>query len=45
MGEGQAYLRLGDSESLVDLDEATRQITTAVRSFFEFPKSAIPGKE
>ena len=45
LGEGQAYLRLGDSESLVDLDEATRKITTAVHSFFEFPKSAIPGKE
>ena len=40
LGEGQAWLRLGATETHVDLDGATEQIAAAVRSFFD-----IPGKE
>lgn len=35
LGEGQVYLRLGDSETRIDLDRATAEITAAVRGFFE----------
>jgi hypothetical protein len=35
LGEGQVYLRLGDSETRLDLDRATAEITAAVRGFFE----------
>lgn len=35
LGEGQAYLRLGDAETHVDLDRATADITAAVRGFFD----------
>jgi flagellar assembly protein FliH len=35
LGEGQVYLRFDRSEMLVDLDRATAEIATAVRSFFE----------
>lgn len=38
LGEGQAYLRLGASETHVDLDRATAEITAAVRGFFELPE-------
>ncbi|SEM52150.1 flagellar assembly protein FliH [Gemmobacter aquatilis] len=34
LSEGQVYLRLGDSETHIDLDRATAQITAAVRGFF-----------
>lgn len=34
MGEGQVYIRFGTAETKVDLDQATADITTAVRSFF-----------
>lgn len=34
LGEGQVYLRLGDSETRIDLDRATADIATAVRDFF-----------
>jgi flagellar biosynthesis/type III secretory pathway protein FliH len=37
LGEGQAWLRLGASETHVDLDSATEKIAAAVRSFFELP--------
>jgi flagellar assembly protein FliH len=35
LGEGQVYLRFGACETLVDLDRATTEITTAVRGFFD----------
>jgi flagellar assembly protein FliH len=35
LGEGQAYLRLGDTETRVDLDRAIAQIVAAVRGFFD----------
>ncbi|MDT8857972.1 flagellar biosynthesis protein [Paracoccaceae bacterium Fryx2] len=35
LGEGQVYLRLGDTETRIDLDRATAEITAAVRSFFD----------
>ncbi len=35
LGEGQVYLRLGDSETRLDLDRATTEIASAVRGFFE----------
>lgn len=38
LGEGQVYLRLGASETHIDLDRATAEIATAVRGFFETPK-------
>ena len=34
LGEGQVYLRLGDSETRIDLDRATADIAIAVRDFF-----------
>jgi flagellar biosynthesis/type III secretory pathway protein FliH len=37
LGEGQAWLRLGASETHVDLDAATEKIAAAVRSFFDLP--------
>ncbi len=38
LGEGQVYLRLGTSETHIDLDRATAEIATAVRGFFETPE-------
>lgn len=38
LGEGQVYLRLGATESHVDLDRATAEIAAAVRGFFEKPE-------
>lgn len=35
LGEGQVYLRLGETETLIDLDRATDEIATAVRGFFD----------
>ena len=35
LGEGQAYLRLGETETRVDLDRAITQIVAAVRGFFD----------
>ena len=37
LGEGQAYLRLGATETNVDLNTATEQIAAAVRDFFDNP--------
>ena len=36
LGEGQVYLRLGDVEHRIDLDQAVREITTAVHDFFDY---------
>lgn len=35
LSEGQVYLRLGSSESCVDLDRATTEIVAALRGFFD----------
>lgn len=42
LGEGQAYLRLGDCETLVDLDRATATLATAVRDFFSLTAQERP---
>jgi flagellar assembly protein FliH len=34
LGEGQVYIRLGPTEAKVDLTQATEDIATAVRGFF-----------
>lgn len=36
LGEGQVYLRMGDTEHRIDLDQAVRDITTAVHDFFDY---------
>ncbi|NEX46181.1 flagellar biosynthesis protein [Pseudotabrizicola algicola] len=36
LGEGQAYLRLGEVEHRVDLDHAVAELTRAVHDFFEY---------
>lgn len=41
LGEGQAVLRLGRSETRVDLDRAVADITTAVRGFFDLNEENI----
>ena len=38
LGEGQVYLRVGQSEALVDLDRVTTEITSALRGFFELSR-------
>jgi flagellar biosynthesis/type III secretory pathway protein FliH len=35
LGEGQVYLKSADTETLIDLDRATAEITAAIRGFFE----------
>ena len=35
LGEGQAYLRFGETETRIDLDRAVADIAAAVRGFFE----------
>ncbi|PZQ97619.1 MAG: flagellar biosynthesis protein [Cereibacter sphaeroides] len=35
IGEGQVYLRFGETETRLDLDRAKEEIAAAVRSFFE----------
>lgn len=42
LGEGQVYLRLGDRETLIDLDRALTDITTAIRNQFTLLKEASP---
>lgn len=42
LGEGQAYLRMGSSETHVDLDHATAQIVAAVRGFFGLSEQENP---
>ncbi|RID90899.1 flagellar biosynthesis protein [Gemmobacter lutimaris] len=34
LGEGQVYLRLGETETRIDLDRATQELSTAVYNFF-----------
>lgn len=38
-GEGQAHLRLGEAELLVDLDQAITRLTEAVCGFFELSQA------
>jgi flagellar biosynthesis/type III secretory pathway protein FliH len=35
LGEGQVFLQLGDTETRIDLDRVTAEITAAIRGFFE----------
>lgn len=42
LGEGQVYLRLGPSETHVDLDRATALISQAVRGFFGLSEQEHP---
>ena len=35
LGDGQVYLRMGDTETRIDLDRATADIARAVRDFFD----------
>lgn len=42
LGEGQVYIRLGPRETTVDLDRVTREITAAVRAFFNLSDEEIP---
>lgn len=44
LSEGQAYLRLGATETHVDLDGATAEISAAVRGFFERPEREANGR-
>lgn len=37
LSEGQIYLKFGDTETQINLDRATAEITAAVRGFFEIP--------
>lgn len=38
LGEGQAFLRLGQSETRIDLDSAIAEISTALTNFFQLPE-------
>ncbi|KAF0176217.1 MAG: Uncharacterized protein FD162_226 [Rhodobacteraceae bacterium] len=38
LSEGQVYLKLGETETQINLDRATAEITAAVRGFFELPE-------
>ena len=38
LSEGQVYLQFGGTETQVNLDRATAEITAAVRGFFEIPE-------
>ncbi len=38
LGEGQAFLRLGQSETRIDLDGAIVEISTALTNFFQLPE-------
>ena len=42
LGEGQAYLRLGETEMVIDLDQATARIAGAVQGFFELSQVPDP---
>lgn len=41
LGEGQAYLRLGEAELRVDLDHAMTRICDAVHGFFELSRTPL----
>lgn len=38
LGEGQAYIRLGQTETHIDLEGAVSQIALAVQGFFQLPE-------
>ena len=38
LSEGQVYLKFGDTETQINLDRATAEITAAVRGFFDIPE-------
>jgi hypothetical protein len=38
LGEGQAFLRLGQRETRIDLDSAIAEISTALTNFFQHPE-------
>jgi flagellar assembly protein FliH len=40
LAEGQVYIRLGDSETQVDLDRAVSEVAAAVRNFFTLENGA-----
>ncbi len=42
LGEGQAYLRLGASETRIDLDRAVAEISAAIRGFFDTDRNGEP---
>lgn len=42
LGEGQAFLRLGQSETRIDLDGAITEISTALTHFFQLPERTEP---
>ncbi|TXH99773.1 MAG: flagellar biosynthesis protein [Pseudorhodobacter sp.] len=41
LSEGQAYLRLGQSETSVDLDRAIQEIAVALRGFFDHSRKEL----
>ncbi len=42
LSEGQAYLRLGDTETRIDTDRAVADIRHAIREFFALTKEGTP---
>jgi flagellar assembly protein FliH len=42
LGEGQVYIRLGKSETKVDLTQVTADISAAVRAYFNIPSPETP---
>jgi flagellar assembly protein FliH len=42
LGEGQVYLRLGETETQVDLDRAVAAVTAALRDFFALSREEAP---
>jgi hypothetical protein len=42
LSEGQAYLRLGDTETRIDTDRAADEIRSAIRDFFALAKEGTP---
>ncbi|MEO8240691.1 MAG: flagellar biosynthesis protein [bacterium] len=42
LGEGQVYIKLGGTETQIDLDKASADIAAAVRGFFELPGKDRP---
>jgi flagellar assembly protein FliH len=42
LGDGQAFLRLGQNETRIDLDGAIGEIAAAVQGFFQLPERTQP---
>lgn len=42
LGEGQVYLRLGDTETRIDLDDTIRRIAGSVTDFFQLSQKDLP---